>query len=62
MSGMGLIPTARIAQAFSVEAVRDWVERGMIASHNMPGRSGRVMISESELERIYAETFRPRIT
>ena len=56
-----LVPLSAAAERLghSVEAIRDWVERGRIASNKLP--NGRVMIPESELERVYAETYRPRI-
>jgi excisionase family DNA binding protein len=56
------IAAAAVRLGWHVETLREWIERGIIASHKMPGPGGRVMIPESELDRIMADRYRSRST
>jgi excisionase family DNA binding protein len=58
-----LVPIRKAADRLGchVDTLRERADSGKIASHKMPGRCGRVYISEAEIERIIAETYRPRI-
>jgi excisionase family DNA binding protein len=57
-----LIPIAQAAEILGhhVDTLRNWADKGSIASHKMPGRCGKVLIPESEIDRIFTETYRPR--
>jgi predicted site-specific integrase-resolvase len=56
-----MIPVKRAADrlGYSVWTLRRWAYEGKIASHKFP--NGRLSIAESEIDRLFTETYRPRI-
>lgn len=59
MSRLLAIPEVAQLLGLSTHTIRAWVQKGRIEHHKL-GR--RVLISPAALERILAETERPRIT